>query len=138
VTPQNGSFNNAVTFAVSGLPAGAIGTFQPTSVTPGSSPASSTLTIQMGTLQTAALKVGWPLAAPALAALGLLFIPGKRRRRWITMAVLLLGSIGAVTAMTGCGGGFAIPKASAQAYTVTVTATSGSIQQTTTVQLTVQ
>jgi hypothetical protein len=138
VTPQNGAFNNAVTFAVSGLPTGATGTFQPASVTPGSSPANSTLTIQTGTLQTAALKVGWPLAAPALAALGLFFIPGKRRRRWITMAVLLLASFGAVTAMTGCGGGFAIPMAPAQTNTVTVTGTSGAVQQTTTVQLTVQ
>jgi large repetitive protein len=138
VTPQNGSYNNAVTFAVSGLPAGATGTFQPTSVTPGSSPASSTLTIQTGTVQTAATKIGWPLAAPALAALGLFFIPGKRRRRWITMAVLLLGAFGAVTAMTGCGGGFALPMTPAQSYTVTVTATSGTVQQTTTVQLTVQ
>jgi spermidine/putrescine-binding protein len=84
------------------------------------------------------LKVGWPLAAPALAALGLFFIPGKRRRRWITMAVLLLASFGAVTAMTGCGGGFAIPMAPAQTNTVTVTGTSGAVQQTTTVQLTVQ
>jgi hypothetical protein len=138
VTPQNGSFNNAVTFAVSGLPTGATGTFQPTSVTPGSAPATSTLTIQTGAVQTAAAKVGWPLAAPALAALALFFVPGKRRRRWITMAVLLLTSFGAVTAMTGCGGGFAIPKAPTQTYTVTVTATSGAIQQTTTVQLTVQ
>jgi hypothetical protein len=138
VTPQNGSFNNAVTFAARGLPSGATATFQPTSVTPGGSAASSTMTIQTGTQQTAAAKVGWPLAAPALAALGLFFIPGKRRRRWITMAVLLLGSFGAVTAMTGCGGGFALPKAPTQTYTVTVTATSGTIQQTTTVQLTVQ
>jgi sugar lactone lactonase YvrE len=138
VTPENGSFNNAVTFAVSGLPAGATGTFQPTSVTPGSSPANSTLTIQTGSVQTAAAKAGWPLAVPALAALALFFVPGKRRRRWITMAVLLLTSFGAVTAMTGCGGGFAIPKAPTQAYTVTVTATSGTVQQTTTVQLTVQ
>ena len=138
VTPQNGSFNNAVTFVASGLPAGATATFQPTSVTPGGSAASSTLTIQTGTVQTAAAKVGWGLAAPALAALGLFFLPGKRRRRWITMAVLLLTSFGAVTAMTGCGGGFAIPKAPLQTYTVTVTATSGTIQQTTTVTLTVQ
>jgi hypothetical protein len=138
VTPQNGSFSNAVTFAVSGLPAGATGTFQPMSVTPGGSPATSTLTIQTSPLQTAAAKVGWPLAVPVLAALGLFFLPGKRRRRWISMAVLLLTSFGAVTAITGCGGGFAIPTAPTQTYAVTITATSGAIQQTTTVQLTVE
>ena len=138
VTPENGSFSNAVTFAVSGLPTGATGTFQPTSVTPGGAAATSTLTIQTGAVQTAAAKAGWPLTAPALAALALIFIPSKRRRRGITMAVLLLTSFCAVTAMTGCGGGFAIPKAPIQTYTVTVTATSGTIQQTTTVQLTVE
>jgi hypothetical protein len=138
VTPQNGAFNNAVTLAASGLPSTATATFQPSSVTPGSSPANSTLTIQTGTVQTAAARLGWPLAMPALAALGLFFLPGKRRRRWITMTVLLLASFGAVTAMTGCGGGFSIPMTPAQTYTVTITAASGTVQQTTTVQLTVE
>jgi hypothetical protein len=138
VTPQNGAFSNAVTLAASGLPMGATASFQPSSVTPGSSPANSTLTIQTGTVQMAAAKLGWPLAGPALAALGLFFIPGKRRRRWITLTGLLLASFGAVTAMTSCGGGFSIPMTPAQTYTVTVTATSGTVQQTTTVQLTVE
>jgi hypothetical protein len=138
VTPQNGSFNNAVTFTATGLPPGATAAFQPASITPGGSAANSTLTIQTTSTQTTAAKVGWPLAAPALAALGWLFFPGKRRRRWITSAALLLTSFGAVSAVSACGGGFAIPKAPTETYTVTVTATSGTIQQTTTVQLTVQ
>jgi len=79
----------------------------------------------------------WPLAAPALAIIGLLFLPGNRRRRWITLALLLFASLGAFTALTACGGGFALTQP-AQTYTITVTGTSGSDVQSTTVQLTVQ
>jgi hypothetical protein len=79
----------------------------------------------------------WPLAAPALAVIGLCLVPGKRRRRWITLAVLLIASLGAFTALTACGGGFGYT-APSQSYTITVTGTSGTDEQTTTVQLTVQ
>ena len=139
VTPQNGSFSNAVALSVSGLPTGATGTFAPPSVTPGSAPASSTLTIQMPSTATASARhnFAWPLAAPALALVSLLFLPGKRRRRWITLALLLFASLGAFTALTACGGGFTL-KQPAQIYTITVTGTSGTDVQTTTVQLTVQ
>ena len=79
----------------------------------------------------------WPLAAPALAIIGLLFLPGKQRRRWITLALLLFALFGLFTALTACGGGFALTQP-AQSYTITVTGTSGTDVQTTTVQLTVQ
>ena len=138
VTPQNGTFAGAVSLAASGLPTGATATFAPSSVTPGSAAASSTLTIQTAATTATARNLTWPLAAPALAALGLLFLPGKRRRRWITLCLLLFGSLGALTALSGCGGGFAIPAPANVNYNVTITATSGSESQTTTVVLTVQ
>jgi hypothetical protein len=72
-----------------------------------------------------------------LAALGLFFIPGKRRRRWITLGMLLVGSLGTLTALSGCGGGFSFVKPS-QTYTLTITGTSGNDTHSTTVQLTVQ
>jgi hypothetical protein len=53
------------------------------------------------------------------------------------MAVLLIASLGAFTALTACGGGFALVSPS-QSYTITVTGTSGTDVQTTAVQLTVQ
>jgi uncharacterized repeat protein (TIGR03803 family) len=140
-TAQNGTFSSPVTLAASGLPTGATATFAPTSITPGSSSATSTLTIQTSAVATATpLKnPQWPLAAPVLALIGLFFLPGKKRRRWITLALLLFASLGAFTALTACGGGFGlvrvIPPAS---YTITVTGTSGAEQQITTVQLTVQ
>jgi hypothetical protein len=74
-----------------------------------------------------------------LALLSFFFLPGKRRRRWITLAVLLIASLSGVTALTGCGGGFGLVKViPPTSYIITVTGTSGSTQQSTTVQLTVQ
>jgi N-acetylneuraminic acid mutarotase len=136
---QNGTFPNSVTLAASGLPTGATATFSPTSITPGSSSATSTLTIQTAKPVTAlnTKESPWPLAAPALALIGFFFVPGKRRRRWITVFVLLLASLGAFTALTACGGGFGMT-ASATSYNITITGTSGTVQQTTTVQLTVE
>ncbi len=140
VTPQNGTFANPVTLSASGLPTGAVATFSPASVTPGSSSANSTLSIQTAsTTAAASAKRGpaWPFATSALALIGLCLVPGRRCRRWIAMAVLLLASLGAFTALTACGGGFGLTTPS-QSYTITVTGTSGTDVQTTTVQLTVQ
>jgi hypothetical protein len=139
VTAQNGSFSSAVTLAASGLPSGATASFSQASITPGSSSASSTLTIQTAKTYATLTNRGspWPLAAPALAVIGMFFLPGKKRRRWITLAVLMLVSLGAFSALTACGGGFGMI-APAASYNITVTGTSGAIQQTTTVQLTVQ
>jgi N-acetylneuraminic acid mutarotase len=136
---QNGTFSSAVTLAAIGLSTGAVATFSPASVTPGSSSANSTLSIQTAsTTATAATRSAtWPFATSALAVIGLCLVPGKRRRRWITMAVLLIASLGAFTALTACGGGFALVSPS-QSYTITVTGTSGTDVQTTAVQLTVQ
>jgi hypothetical protein len=141
VNPVNGSFTSVVTLAASGLPSGATATFLPPTVTPGSTGASSTLTVQTATpvVTVASRSSSWPLAAPALALIGLFFVPGKRRR-WITLGVLLLASLTALTALSGCGGGFGLGSGGPAStnYTITVTGTSGEAQQTTTVQLTVQ
>jgi trimeric autotransporter adhesin len=142
VAAQNGTFSSPVTLAASGLPTGATATFSPNSITPGSASSTSTLSIQTAAAMAAVTNrsSGWPLAAPALALLGLFFVPGKRRRRWITLGVLLFASVTALTALSGCGGGFGLGshEGGSTSYTITVTGTSGETQQTTTVQLTVQ
>jgi len=78
-----------------------------------------------------------PLAATVLPLAGLLFAGGRRRRRWITLCLLAVASLGAISALSGCGGGLALPKTS-QSYTLTVKGTSGATSQSTTVNLTVQ
>jgi hypothetical protein len=72
-----------------------------------------------------------------MAAIGFLFIPNKRRRRWITLGLLMLASLGTLTALSGCGGGFNFIQP-AKTYTLTITGTSGNDTHSTTVQLTVQ
>jgi hypothetical protein len=142
VNPVNGAYDSVVTLAASGLPPGATASFAPPTVTPGTTGASSTLTIQTASTTAArgaSTGIQWPLAAPALALI-VLFLPGKRRRRWLTLGVLLVASLGALTALSGCGGGFALPGAASTTYPIQVTGTSagGADVQTTTVQLTVQ
>ena len=142
VTPVNGSYTGAVTLSVSQstLPAGATASFSPNPVTPGSEGASSTLTIQTSTATASAAHSNWPLAMPLLSLAGLFFVPGKRRRRWLTLGVLLCASLGALTALSGCGGGFQLPGATSTPCNITVNGanSSGAIVSTTTVQLTVQ
>ena len=136
VTAQNGTFASPVTLTASGLPTGATYKFVPNPVTPGSSSASSTLSIQTATAVVAAKRPWWPLVLPAMGLIGLCFLPDKRRRRCVALTLLLFASLGALMALSGCGGGFAIPEG--QTYTITVIGTSGTIQQATTVKLTVQ
>ena len=140
VNPLNGSYTGAVTLSASGLPAGATASFVPPSVTPGSAGATSTMTIQTSTQTASAKSSSWPLAAPVLSLIGLFFVPGKRRRRWLTLAVLLFASLGALTALSACGGGFQLPGSAAIPHTITVNGANsgGVIVSTTTVQLTVQ
>jgi hypothetical protein len=143
VTPQNGAFTSAVALSASGLPSGATATFSPSSVTPSSSAANSTMTVQTAASTTSASSGKWPLAAPALAFVSLLLLPGIRARRkmsrWLALGLLVFTSLGTLTALSGCGGGFQLTAASSgTGYTITVTGVSGVEQQTTTVQLTVQ
>jgi Abnormal spindle-like microcephaly-assoc'd, ASPM-SPD-2-Hydin/NHL repeat len=139
-TAQNGTFAGSVTFAASGLPSGATATFNPDSVTPGNSSAATQLTIQTAS-QTASLSLrrGWPVAAFSLPLLLFLMDARRARRRWLRFVVILLVCMSAGAALNGCGAGFGTGSRTVpQTYTVTITGTSGSEQQTTTVQLTVQ
>jgi len=140
-----GDFANAISLTVTGLPGGFTGTFAPASVTPGANGANSTLTIQ--TLQHAAQAQPAPLhrgtRSSWLAALLVIPLLGLRKRlrklnsgRMLSCLLLLAATLTPTLLLSGCGGGyFAI---TSQTYNVTVTGTSGSIQHSTTVTLTVQ
>ena len=138
VTPQNGFYGD-VSFACTGLPSGVGCTFSPTTVTPSGTSAVTTQLTFAATTATGSLRGNPVLFNPAASlalAVGFLWL-GKRRRVWL--ALLLAVSAGAGMLMA-CGGGSSTQPPTPNApvtSTVTVNATSGSIQQSTTVTLTV-
>jgi hypothetical protein len=146
VAPLGGSYNNVVTLTATGLPAGAQYAFVPPSVTPGSAGAPSVLSIQLPAGQARLAEPAppgqssLPLYA-VLAGLPLLGLAGARRRlrgtsgRWKLLAIAVL-SVLPMLALSGCGGGYF--GKTGQNYTVTIIGTSGSLQESTTISLTVQ
>ena len=145
VSAQNGATIPAVSLAATGLPPGATASFTQSAITPGSTSATTTLNIQPAPLSVTNSNPARPFSGasgsaasiPALALLGWFFVPRKTRRRWLTLGLLLFVSLGAIPVLSGCGGGFNLippPKI----YTVTITATIGAVQQTTTVQIAVE
>jgi len=153
VTPQNG-FNSAVSSTCSGLPAGATCSFSPTTVTPSGSAASAALTITTPA-QARLERRNSPWVPGSTLALAACLMLWRRGKNWSVCALVVAVMLGA-GALSGCGGslrtisnpgpthpgpsgpGTSSPGASSsQSSTVTVTATSGSMQQTATISLTV-
>jgi hypothetical protein len=142
VAPQVAStFLYNVGLTVSGLPAGATATFSPATVSAGGGTTKFTLTINTA----AATATNRPPASPRLPlALGLLLpifgaIRFRRRLRSGMLPLLLLAilSLSAIAGLTGCSGAglFAARKV---AYSVTVTASEGTLQRSAEVPLAIQ
>jgi sugar lactone lactonase YvrE len=146
------TFADAVQLTVSGLPAGAVATFTPASLTPGALGAASTssaMSIQtaaFATNQQASQSPGrspWPVTAGVVSA-ALFLLPFKKRKRLAAMLTFAGLAVLALTSLTACGGGFALPTQPVPpaTYTLTVTGTgtgtSSSLQHSTTVQITVR
>jgi len=148
-----GAFPGAVTFTASGLPIGANATFNPTSVSAGTS-TSMTVTTTARTLsqiktppyqRTTPLRPLWLITFVMLVAFATASLAkfGKQTaRRLIPIAAFALLLI-SISYISGCsGGGFprigSNTSTPAGTYTVTVTGTSGTNVHTTTVTLVVQ
>jgi hypothetical protein len=137
VTPQGG-FASAVSLSCSGLPSGASCSFAPASVTPSGAAASTMLTVTTTTASAALHRSGRPLLPVTALGAVLCCLGWKKRRRWpvLLLAVSLIG----LSLLNGCGGNFSIGGSSTSptsTSTVTVLATSGSQQSSTTFSLTV-
>lgn len=146
VGPTTGTtFPGAVTLSVSGLPPGATGTITPKTLPAGSGPTNVALTVQLPSV-TASLRHHETLAlqlSPMMLGMLLLPFAGKIRRsarKQGLLSLLLLATLGtSLLALSGCGskntGFLGSPQTS---YVLTVTATSGNLSHSTTLNLTVQ
>ena len=138
VVPQN-AFGGAVSFSCSGLPSGASCSFSPATVTTSGTVASTTLTVTTATTTAVLHRNSSPLFPGSALAVALCWF-GWKKRRGLQMMLLVLVALG-LSLCTGCSlGVWSNPQATTQATasTVTVIATSGSQQPTTSFTLTVQ
>jgi streptogramin lyase len=148
VTPQ-GSYTSPISFSCSELPAVAACSFSPATITPDANPATTTLTIttapQSALLnpsprgdRSGRLNATW-LVFPGMALpgmlLGMVAIVTPRRRKLLSCCLLFLVAGGCVL-QSACG--TASKNTPAGSYTITVTGTAGSTQQTVAVTLTVR
>jgi hypothetical protein len=140
VTPQN-SFASAVTFACSGLPTGAMCSFSPPTVTPSGAAASTTILTITTTAATAALHRNSNPLLPVSTLAAAFCLLGWKKRRGLQIMLLLAVSVLGLGVFTGCGGGSS-SSTTPVTSTITVTATSGTgasqLQNTATLELTVQ
>jgi hypothetical protein len=147
ISPNSGNYAGPVTFSVGGLPPGATASFTPSTIPASGGVQTVTMTIQIPPVtahsQTSSSPLGGGGKVPAMLSMLLLplVVNNKLWRRSSTrplMFVLLMAALTGLAAITGCGSGNGFSLEEPQTYTLTVTATSGSLQQTNTVRLTVQ
>lgn len=143
VTPHSGSFNNSIALTCSGLPADLSCSFSPASITPGSSVASSALTVTSGAVSSA--QNGERRAfffASGLFSFGLMGITvvGKINRRRMIALIGCVVLIALILFSSSCGGGGSSSgvTSSTGSYVVTINGSAGSTQLSTTVLVTVK
>ncbi len=153
VTPLDGSkFPGLVTFSVRGLPAGATGTFTPASLPANSGATNVQLMVILPSLSAARPLRGPFRGGPMTLAFGLMLLPFAARLRrssvirrsrqlnaWLRVALPAIAVAASLVGLSGCAsrssGFFTQPS---QTYTLTITATSGSLSHSTTATLTVE
>jgi hypothetical protein len=151
VAPSEGQFiPSAMTFAITGLPAGAKATFTPPTLAAGSPATNVNLAIQLAQQVVTGQLPVTPLGRRlALAMVGGIFLlpfvrrklsrPAGRSGTFAALALLLIALACTTLGLTGCAGGrsgyFGQQERN---YSMTVTATSGALSHTTTVTLTVE
>jgi hypothetical protein len=144
ISPDSVNYAGPVTFSVAGLPPGATASFTPSTIPVSGGAQTVTMTIQTPAATAHNRTPFSPLSgsgkAPAMLSLLLLplVVNNKLRRRLGTRLSMLVLLIGGLATITGCGSGVRFSLEEPQTYTLTVTATSGSLQQMNTVRLTVQ
>jgi large repetitive protein len=142
LAPLYGSYAGPVSFTVTGLPAGAVASFTPSSVAADGGAVPVTMTVQTASAMAHNDNYGnSPLGRGVVLALLLLPFGMKRKLREKLrgrMLLLVLLLAGTTAAMTGCGSNSGFILQSPGTYTLTVTATSGTLQHSQIVTLIVQ
>jgi hypothetical protein len=136
IAPQGG-FASAVSFACSGLPAGASCGFSPSTLTPpGTTQTSVTVTTSSAS---ARLRRRTNSLFPEATLAVTLCCFGWKKRRGLHFLLMLTVSMAGLGLLSGCGSSSGAGSSGSQSVTstVTVTATSGSLVHTTTFTLTV-
>lgn len=138
ISPTAGVYPAAVAFSTSGLPQGAVATFSPVMVAANGGTATVTLTV---TTVASTAKNSLP-AGGAPLALGFLLLPMlgvKRTRKGAVLVLTAVAVLAGFVAMSGCGTAVSSNQTSGpQNYTMTVTGTSGQVQHSFNVDLTLQ
>lgn len=138
VTPLN-SFSSPVSFSCTNLPSGASCSFAPATVTPSGAAASTTLTVTTTSTSSAALRHNSAPWFPGSVMAIAFCCFGWKKRRAVQMLAILVALT--VSMCSGCGRAVQVPGSTTQQQTettITVVATSGSLQQTASFTLTVQ
>jgi N-acetylneuraminic acid mutarotase len=137
VTPQDG-FNFPVSFTCSGLPSGFTYSFSPTTVTPSGAAVSALLAVTLPSQST----ISPPNTNPflPLTAFNVAVCVFILRKKSVSKYLLLMVALAGLGIASGCGGKGKSIVSSPQPYTtiITVTATGQSIQQSTSVSLTME
>ncbi|UWZ84551.1 FG-GAP-like repeat-containing protein [Occallatibacter riparius] len=148
VAPPSGTkFLSEIKFSVTGAPSGSTSSFNPTSIASGSGATDVTLTVKVPT-SAAVAPAPSPFRTRALPiALGLLVLPWllpvrRRARNWLLPLLLVVFGLASLGLVNGCGGGSSGGSGGGgggqpQTYNLTVSATTGSLSQTTKLTLTV-
>ena len=140
LAPTQSTYPGAVTFTASGLPAGAVATFTPNSVAAGAG--TQTVSMNVSTVAHAALerkRLFEEMAPVSFAFLVLPVLLSRKRRKLRHFGVMLALVVTFIVAgvLSGCGGRGATA-VMPQTSTITVTATSGTVQHSAVVTINVQ
>ena len=151
VASVGGTFSNAVKLSCSGAPAKTTCSLSTTSVTPGSSSAAVTVTVNTtaNSAQLATSRTGGspPIYAlwmqlPGFGLVGLTLLGTNRRAKKLALRIALFLLLGALLFMSACAGGTGIaPQHQGTipgTYIITVSGASGSLQHSVPLTLTVQ